>query len=391
MDPWLSLDVGCQDQVLCKKSYFLDSRIHRVRKMVALQCRIMTPKRPILPLSLSSLVAVLLPQLQAQPVVTPWGNVAGIRVEGELMAFETALRAVDSDWSGFVQSSKYNWEGQQTFALQDDAWTCVHHLQGTALHHETRITDHGNGKTEVELATDLRDTLSSAGVYYTFNLPADDYQGADFQWILEGDEANGLVLPQQSGAARPISGTELAKGFRIVSRSRTLVVMADKPMKVLLRQDFVSRPAHLNDPLPRQQFVASSPGQEVADYQVYFQLMPADAAQGSTSKVSFSIQATGIIDQEPVVVTIDPDRPGRAFLGISGNFRMQFPALDAQVVDYCLENLTVTWGRIAFPWNEWAPEEGKDARQALLEGNLSDFFYRQIAMAQRLAREGIPL
>ena len=35
--------------------------------------------------------------LNVQPVFTPWGNVAGMKIEGEKMEFETSLRAVDPE------------------------------------------------------------------------------------------------------------------------------------------------------------------------------------------------------------------------------------------------------------------------------------------------------
>ena len=39
-------------------------------------------------------------QIQAQPVITPWGNIKGFIVEGEKMNFETSVRSVNTDWSG---------------------------------------------------------------------------------------------------------------------------------------------------------------------------------------------------------------------------------------------------------------------------------------------------
>ena len=38
---------------------------------------------------------------------TPWGNLQGMRVRGEWVAFEAGVRVVRSDWSGFSGAVKY--------------------------------------------------------------------------------------------------------------------------------------------------------------------------------------------------------------------------------------------------------------------------------------------
>ena len=41
-----------------------------------------------------------------QAECTAWGNLTGIRIDGQLMEFETSLRVVAPDWSGFIQTAK---------------------------------------------------------------------------------------------------------------------------------------------------------------------------------------------------------------------------------------------------------------------------------------------
>jgi hypothetical protein len=43
----------------------------------------------------------------AQTTVTPWGNLAGMRVSGEPVDFEAGLRIVHPDWTGFSSAVKY--------------------------------------------------------------------------------------------------------------------------------------------------------------------------------------------------------------------------------------------------------------------------------------------
>lgn len=61
-------------------------------------------------------------KLAAQPEWRPWNNIAGLHVEGgQLMPFETSLRAVDPDWGGYVATDKYNKVsgGKAEFAVEE--------------------------------------------------------------------------------------------------------------------------------------------------------------------------------------------------------------------------------------------------------------------------------
>ncbi|MFP4620913.1 MAG: hypothetical protein ACLFM7_06345 [Bacteroidales bacterium] len=42
----------------------------------------------------------------AQPVVMAWGKLKGIRVEGQLMEFDTSLRIVEKDWGNLTSTRK---------------------------------------------------------------------------------------------------------------------------------------------------------------------------------------------------------------------------------------------------------------------------------------------
>ena len=43
----------------------------------------------------------------AQTTFTPWGNLHGMRVQGERVDFEAGLRVVQPEWSGFSAAVKY--------------------------------------------------------------------------------------------------------------------------------------------------------------------------------------------------------------------------------------------------------------------------------------------
>ena len=47
-----------------------------------------------------------------KPEVMAWGNLNGIRVEGQLMEFKTCLRVVQENWSKFEETTK-EWQRQR--------------------------------------------------------------------------------------------------------------------------------------------------------------------------------------------------------------------------------------------------------------------------------------
>jgi hypothetical protein len=83
--------------------------------------------------------------------------------------------------------------------------------------------------------------------------------------------------------------------------------------------------------------------------------------------------------------------PGRKFDGLGGNFRLQNPKTDPPVIQYCLDNLRVAWGRVEMPWTFWHPDENTSPVEAALSGNLNPRVHSAMEMAQRLVRLGMPV
>lgn len=72
-----------------------------------------------------------------------------------------------------------------------------------------------------------------------------------------------------------------------------------------------------------------------------------------------------------------------------GNFRLQNPTTDPQVIDYCLDNLRVALGRVEMPWYAWQPDENKNPIDEANAGKLDPKVDAAMKMTQRLAAEGI--
>ena len=69
---------------------------------------------------------------------------------------------------------------------------------------------------------------------------------------------------------------------------------------------------------------------------VYISLMPI-LKKAERTALSMELHASGVIDYSDAEITLDMQNPGSLFAGFGGNFRLQNPAVDPKVIDYCLE------------------------------------------------------
>ena len=68
-------------------------------------------------------------------------------------------------------------------------------------------------------------------------------------------------------------------------------------------------------------------------------LADADSEKGWENSIVYGTACFGVIDHSDAEITLDMQNPGSLFAGFGGNFRLQNPAADPKVIDYCLENL----------------------------------------------------
>jgi hypothetical protein len=113
--------------------------------------------------------------------------------------------------------------------------------------------------------------------------------------------------------------------------------------------------------------------------------------KGQKAHLSIEITASGAIDTETAILHVSANQPGREFLGLGGNFRLQNPFADPQVIDYCLDSLRVAYGRVEMPWRSWQPEENSRPLEDALAGKLDERVKAAMNMAQRLKKLGMPV
>ncbi|MBC8082648.1 MAG: hypothetical protein H7Z21_05495 [Hymenobacter sp.] len=315
------------------------------------------------------LSGTVLPQAQAQAHLTPWGNVAGIRVEGQLLEFETSLRTVGPNWGGGTATRK---EGQRPKYVRQGAKQIVTTLVDSVAFTET-VEDTGPGQARVAVALQALANRELQGTYFTLSLPRELYEAGQVEFL----DAAGQLLSQQALSNQPPNVEVLASRLRVTAPTRQLEIGLPEPALVVLRQ----RPA------PTHGSANASP----RPFQLHIPLQPGSLRTGQTAQKTFTLTATGDVDRTPVQLTVNAAQPGRPFEGFGGNFRLQNAKNDPQVIDYSLKNLRVAWGRVEMPWQRWHPDQATDPTAAAKAGQLHKHVRESMEMAQRLSKQGMPV
>ena len=324
----------------------------------------------------------------AQTILLPWGNLAGMRVSGEPVAFEAGLRMVHPEWRGFSAAVKYL--QRPRYSRTGGHGVVESEIEGIAFKEIVQDTGPGEATMALELASNTNSAL--AGAYFCVHLPDTEFGGGTLELIQTGTSIQTpLTLSRTPLSSRPEHLRQTATGVRITASQRQLEIRWNGPMTVLVRREVSDRPTSLNDPSIRQQFLTSSPAAPPAGYQVYLELFAGHATPGRTAKVSLTLAARAAPDPQPVKLVLDVTKPGRPFDGIGGNFRLQFPKTDAAVLQHNLEHLRVAWSRNDLPWAEWDPDEQADPLAVARSGQLHQKVTGALETARTLARRRIPL
>lgn len=268
--------------------------------------------------------------------VMAWSNITGVRVEGELVDFESSLR-IGTPGETMEATARERQNGI-TYKREGNTQTTVTPMHSGATISQ-RVTD--VDKETVLLSWEVAPTP-----------PTDEVTAPSAQ------RAKGAYFcldfaPEHYAAARvKISGKKLS----VVAPDRKVELTFNKAVKTQVRDEN---------------------GHKV----VYITLTP-DLAKGTKADLAATMKVAYADEGETNAVSIhlNTAQPGRIFTGFGGNFRIQNVKNDPKVIDYCLDNMRVAFGRVEFPWARW------DA-----EGAANDHIRRSAEMARRLKAEGMPV
>jgi hypothetical protein len=295
----------------------------------------------------------------SQAELMPWGNLQGIRIEGQLMAFSSSLRIVGKDWSSVSstmkeqQHPKYSREGNRQIVT-----TYLDSLSFTE-----QVEDAGPGVARIQLTVTAQANRKMTGIFFSIALPSEDYQDGKIQGI---DPAT-VSLKDQASVSSPDEFFRMpAGGMKIIGEHRVLEIRSGEPGLIVGIK-------------------------ENRNIRLYFSLHTGDIAKDQTLQKTFILTASGEIDKAPVHLMLNTAETGRVFDGFGGNFRLQNPKTDPQVIDYSLKNLRVAWGRVEMPWRFWQPEKDSSPIAMANAGKLNPFVQHAMEMAQTLGKQHIPL
>ena len=255
--------------------------------------------------------------------VMAWSNITGVRMEGQLVDFESSLRIGIP--GGKIESSGREKQNRIRYNRNDLTQTTVTPMHGATI--TQKVTDVDMDTVDLNWKIEARENLDEAA-YFCMALAPGHYSDATIK-----------------ASGRKIS---------IKSSDRSITLTFNKSIKTLVRD-------------------------EGSDKVIYFTLMPKlkkDAVEEWTAVMKVNCTP----DHELATITLDSDTPGRIFTGFGGNFRIQNVQKDPEVIDYCLKNLRVAFGRVEMPWAQW----DKD-------GAAADHIKRSAEMARKLKAQGMPV
>lgn len=274
--------------------------------------------------------------LSAQTEVMAWSNISGVRVDGELIDFESSIRL------GTIG-------GQMYATAKERQNTPKYHRDGATqqvitpllknLVFEQNVTDLGRGHVRITIDSKPDTTLNQSS-YFCLTFTPDHYAGAKIKTS--------------------------SRSLSVVSSTRNVRLSWNKSAKTSVQYD------------------------DNGDILVYIRLA-ASQKKGSAYSMDFDLLADGAVDNSDANIEIDAAHPGNLFAGFGGNFRIQNPGTDPMVIDYCLDNMRVAFGRVEMPWRYWDENENVDPLDYFETHELPIQIVRAAEMARRLKEIGMPL
>ncbi|MBP7935959.1 MAG: hypothetical protein KA354_15035 [Phycisphaerae bacterium] len=330
--------------------------------------------RPILISAL--LVASCSPVVLAQLEAMSNGNLRGIRIDGELMAFTAGIRVTAAGGSkggptgvGRSGGGRYSRQGMDLVVTGDlsspPGGPGRRGRRGTASY-RTVYRQTAADAIHVDIQMDAIAETPMGGVSFVVTLPGVDYAGSSAYLIEPVDTQIALAATRPSVPNLYLRAS--AKGVRVGCPRRQFEIAFDAPREVIIQDDRT---------------------RGNGDIELAFPLSKGSLAADQHIRSGFSIKATGEVDRSAVALAMDASRPGCAYDGIGGNFRIQSWA-DAAHIEYNLDHLRVAWGRVAMPLDRWQPDEDADPVAAAAAGQLDGAVRQAMEMAGALAKRRIP-
>lgn len=241
--------------------------------------------------------------VQGQAELQPWGNITGIRSHGRLFKFESSLRIVSTDRKHVTSTAK---EKQQPHyrRVNDDEQEVTSWID--SLYFKENVSEDGSGKIKVTVNVKSHKDTALQGIYFCVALPQ-EMLTADLRFK-DGDKLEFDHFVKAAGTEYD----DYAKEIDFETHNRKLNVKPDDKSLIMVRTD-------------------SSGGRP--RIMLFIPIKLGGVKSGEVIEKSFTVKVSGDIDKSPVNITLNTNIQGRPFEGLGGNFRLQNPKTDAQVID----------------------------------------------------------
>ncbi|RFS20702.1 hypothetical protein DVR12_19280 [Chitinophaga silvatica] len=277
----------------------------------------------------------------AQAELAPWGNITGVRIEGQLFPFETKLTLMQKDGSRISTGKELQ---RPIYKRMDDFQEVTTELKGINI--VERLKSDNRGTNTVSITAIAKSALKADGLFWAIKIP--DNATVNINGKLVSDlETFFSTIP-----VRQIS-YKTNQQEAIINFENGAVLHAGK-------------------------------------HELLISIHTGDFEGNDSVSSRFTFGVTGKVDTSPVELNVSQASKGNVFDGFGGNFRLQNSKTDPQVIQYCLENMRVAWGRVEMPWRFWQPAITDQPLRKTKE-ELHPSVKAAMEMAQTLHEKGMPI
>lgn len=304
--------------------------------------------------------------LFSQAEVAAWGNFTGIRLEGQLVKFNTCLGVAGTDMLDIAETAK---ERQRPLLKREgNIFTIKTRIKNYIEYTETITDTHsGEARVDIKLSSTKDTTLTAAyfclaAAYFCVRIPREEFGEGKLE-IHSPDPAT------QALTASQINDTfqGRTKGIKITSKDKWVEINQDHLNPVMIRKG------------------------KKDELEILWILASGALHKGDSTVHTFYVRVYEKLRNDLATIHINTDITGRRFEGFGGNFRLQNAKTDPQVIDYCLNNMRVARARVEMPWGSWHKDENIDPLEAARNGVIDKRVADAMENAQRIYRLGIPL
>lgn len=304
-------------------------------------------------------VSMILPQkIFAQAEFKPWGNLDGIRLRGQLMEFNTRVVVVGKNWKKISFTGKEMQKPKYT--RQDEGAEVITQIGNLQITITSK--DAGRGSVMLTLKCAIQKDMTVQGVYFNLSLPEAIYGQSKIR--LDDKEQ---PFDQSKINSDSVYFEGISKKIAFATAGQQIEMQLDTVSTLIAREDSLDK------------FI-----------RLYIPVCSGKLVSGQVLERTYKIKVSGAIDQSSANLKLDTSIQGRVFAGFGGNFRIQNPKTDPVVIDYCLKNMRVAWGRVEMPWSAWQPDTAIDP-SGIDTASQNVRVRRAMGMAQKLSQMNIPV